>query len=274
MILTPVIPRTTGERVRWGVLDAWVVTRRHFTHLIRRPVQIISGLLFPIVSVLLFGYVFGSAMQVPGGGDYREFLMPGMFGQTMVFGIGVTMAAMITDKERGITTRFRSMPMARSGVVVGRSLADMLSSVLDLVVLILCGVLVGWQWHRGFGPLLGALGLLLLLRFAVIWVGIYIGLVLPNTESAAGVYGLLFPVTMIANTFVAPQMMPGWLGAIADWNPLSATVGAARELFGNPGLGGDSWAANNPVLLAVIWPVVLVAIFLPLSVRKYRMLGR
>ncbi|ALG12458.1 ABC transporter permease [Kibdelosporangium phytohabitans] len=274
MILTPVIPRTTWERLRWGVVDAWVVTRRHLTHWIRRPVQIVGGLLFPIISVLLFGYVFGSAMQVPGGGDYREFLMPGMFGQTMVFGIGVTMAAVITDKERGITTRFRSMPMARSGVVVGRSLSDMLNSVVDLVVLVLCGLLVGWQWRDGFGGVLAALGLLLLLRFAVIWVGIYIGLVLPNMESAAGIWGLLFPITMIANTFVAPQMMPGWLGTIADWNPLSATVGAARELFGNPGLGGDSWAANNPVLLAVIWPLVLVAIFLPLSVRKYRNLSR
>lgn len=272
--LAPVIPRSWGERIRWGLTDAWVVTHRHLSHWVRRPSQIVGGLLFPIVSVLLFGFVFGSAMQVPGGGDYREFMMPGLFGQAMMFGVGTTMAAVLTDTERGITTRFRSMPMARSGVVVGRSLADMLNSVVDLVVLILCGVLVGWRWHGGFGGLLGALGLLLVLRFAMIWVGIYLGLVLPSMESAAGIWGLLFPLTMIANTFVAPQMMPGWLGAVADWNPLSATVGAGRELFGNPGMGGDSWAADHPVLLAVLWPVVIVAIFLPLSVRKYRALSR
>lgn len=274
MTLTPVIPRTPWERLRWGVTDAWVVTKRDLTHWIRRPSQIISGLMFPIMSVLLFGYVFGSAMQVPGGGNYREFLMPGMFGQAMMFGAAVTMTAMVTDSERGITSRFRSMPMARSGVVVGRSLADMLNSALDLIVLVLCGLIVGWQWNGSFIAMLAALGLLLLLRFAMIWLGIFLGLVVRSAESAASMWSLLFPLTMIANTFVAPQMMPGWLGTIADWNPLSATVGAARELFGNPGFGGDSWASQNVILLAILWPVVIIAIFLPLSVRRYRMLGR
>jgi ABC-2 type transport system permease protein len=274
MILDPVIPRTPLERAKWGVIDAWVVTRRDLTHWVRQPTQIIAGLMFPIVSVLLFGYVFGSAMNVPGGGNYREFLMPGMFGQAMMFGIGATMTAVVTDKTLGITNRFRSMPMARSGVVIGRSLADMLNSVLDLVVLVLCGLAVGWTWHGSFGAMLAALGLLLLLRFAFIWIGIYVGLLLPNAESGAAVWGLLFPLSMIANTFVAPSMMPGWLGVIAEWNPLSATVGAARELFGNPGMGGITWASQHPVLLAILWPTVLVAIFLPLSVRRYRKLGR
>jgi ABC-2 type transport system permease protein len=274
MILTPVIPRTPWQRMRWGVQDAWVVARRDSTHMIRQPTQVVANLMFPIVSVVMFGYVFGSAMSVPGGGDYREFLMPGMFGQAMMFGIGATVTAIVTDKALGITSRFRSMPMSRSGVVVGRSIADMLSSVLDLVVLVLCGLAVGWTWHGGLGAMLAALGLLLLLRFAFIWIGIYIGLVLPNAESSGAVWGLLFPLSMIANTFVAPQMMPGWLGVIAEWNPLSATVGAARELFGNPGLGGLTWASQHAVLLAVLWPIALVAIFLPLSVRRYRRLSR
>ncbi|MFC0108252.1 ABC transporter permease [Kibdelosporangium aridum] len=274
MILTPVIPRSPWERMRWGTSDAWVVTKRVLMQRVRQPGLLISGLTFPIVSVLLFGYVFGSAMSVPGGGDYREFLMPGMFAQSMMFGIGITMTGMLADTERGITNRFRSMPMARSGVVLGRSAADMLNSLLDLVVLVLCGLAVGWTWHGSFGAMLGALGLLMLLRFAVIWLGIFLGLLLPSLESASGIWGLLFPVTMIANTFVAPEMMPGWLGTIAEWNPLSATVGAARELFGNPGFGGDSWASQNSILLAVLWPVVLIAIFVPLSVRRYRKLGR
>jgi ABC-2 type transport system permease protein len=175
---------------------------------------------------------------------------------------------------KGITNRFRSMPMARSGVVVGRSVADVLNSVLDLTLLMTCGLFVGWQWRAGLGSALTAVALLLLLRFAVVWVGIYIGLILPNVETGAAVWGLLFPITMIANTFVSPVGMPSWLAAIADWNPLSATVGAARELFGNQGLVGDSWAAQHAVLLAVLWPTVLVAIFLPLSVRRYRRLSR
>jgi ABC-2 type transport system permease protein len=276
---TPVIPRTLvprtpWERLRWGVLDAWVITLRALTHWVRQPWQIIAGLMFPIISVLLFGYVFGSAMSVPGGGDYREYLLPGMFGQAMMFGIATTMTGVVTDSMKGITNRFRSMPMARSGVVVGRSLADMLNSALDLVLLMVCGVFVGWQWRSGFAGMLAAVALLLLLRFAVIWIGIYIGLILPSPETGAAVWGLLFPVTMIANTFVSPALMPSWLGAFADWTPLSATVGAARELFGNPGVAGSSWPAQHPVLLAVLWPLVLVAIFLPLSVRRYRRLSR
>jgi ABC-2 type transport system permease protein len=256
--------------LRWGVSDAWVITRRTLTHWVRQPAQIIAGLLFPIISVVMFGYVFGSAMSVPGGGDYREFLLPGMFGQTMVFGVATTMTAVVTDAAKGITNRFRVLPMARSGVVVGRSVADLMNSTVDLVVLMACGAVVGWRWHLGFGNVVAAVGLLLLLRLAVIWVGIYIGLILPTPEMAGVVWGLLFPVTMIANTFVSPAVMPGWLGTVADWNPLSATVGAARELFGNPGMVGDTWAAQHPVLLAVLWPAVLIAVFMTLSVRKYR----
>jgi ABC-type multidrug transport system permease subunit len=164
--------------------------------------------------------------------------------------------------------------MSRSGVVLGRSIADILNSTLDLVVLMACGLVVGWQWHNGFGNVLLAVALLLLLRFAVIWAGIYIGLLLSSAEAGAVIWGLLFPITMIANTFVSPEMMPGWLGAVAEWNPLSATVGAIRELFGNPGMAGPSWAAQHYTLLAVVWPLVLLAIFLPLSVRRYRRLSR
>lgn len=264
------IPQTAGQRLRWTATDAWVLTLRTLMHWKRQPGLIIGGLVFPIISVVLFGYVFGSAMAVPGGGDYREFLLPGMFGQTMVFGVATTMTAVLTDVSKGVTNRFRAMPMSRSGVVVGRSLADILNSTLDLIVLMVCGMVVGWQWRDGFGNVLVAVVLLLWLRFAVIWAGIYIGLILPNPESAGLVWGLLFPVTMLASTFVSPALMPGWLGAIADWNPLSATVNASRHLFGNPGLAGSSWAAQHSVLLAVLWPMVLTAIFMPLSVRRYR----
>ncbi|GAA3441143.1 ABC transporter permease [Planomonospora venezuelensis] len=265
-----VLPSGPLARVRWAVADSWTVTRRYLIHWVREPSYVVWGLMYPMVSVLLFGYVFGSAMVVPGGGDYREFLLPGLFGMTMMFGIGNTMMGVTTDADKGITDRFRAMPMARSAVVVGRSTADMINSVMDLVILILCGLIVGWRAHGTAGETLAAVGLLLLLRFAFIWVGIYLGLRAKNAETAGNFYALLFPLTMISNAFVAPEMMPGWLGAAAAWNPLSSTVAAIRELFGNPGLGGDSWIAQNALLMAVAWPLAIVALFLPLSVRRYR----
>jgi ABC-2 type transport system permease protein len=273
-IMAPELPTTLSGRLRGMLTDAGTVAWRDLIHWRRDPARIWGSLLYTVISVLLFGYVFGSAMSVPGGGNYREFLMPGMFAMTMMFGIGETATGVATDAARGVTDRFRSMPMSQVGVVAGRSLADMVNALAGIVLLVACGLAVGWRWHEGLGQALAAVGLLLLLRFALIWVGIYAGLVLPSPEAVAAMYGLLFPVTMIANTFVAPELMPGWLGAIADWNPLSATVTATRELFGNPGFGGDSWSSQNALLLAIAWPSLLVAVFLPLSVRRYRRLSR
>ena len=200
--------------------------------------------------------------------------MPGMFAMTMMFGIGETATGVATDAAKGVTDRFRSLPMSQVGVVAGRSLADMVNAAHGIALLVGCGLAVGWRWHGGLGRALAAVGLLLLLRFAFSWVGIWLGLALPSPEAVAAMYGLLFPVTMIANTFVAPELMPGWLGVIADWNPLSATVTGTRELFGNPGSGGGSWVAEHALGMAVAWPAALVAVFLPLSVRQYRHLSR
>ncbi|GAB3477640.1 ABC transporter permease [Nocardiopsis coralliicola] len=212
-------------------------------------------------------------MTVAGGGDYREFLLPGMFGQTMVFGVVSTVYVVAANTARGVTDRFRSMPISSFGVLMGRVIADMLTSLLDLTVLAVCALLVGWRFHGGVGPALAAAGLLLLLRFSLIWIGICAGLKL-TPEGAGSVSLLLFPITLIANTFVSPELMPGWLRFIAEWNPLSATVGACRELFGNPGVSSGSWPADNALLLAVVWPAVLTAVFLPLAIRSYRRLYR
>ncbi|CAM3365246.1 ABC transporter permease [Kibdelosporangium persicum] len=268
------IPRTPAARLRWAVHDGLTVTRRDLTHWIRSPEEIFGGLMFPVLSVLLFGYVFGSAMVVPGGGDYREFLLPGLFGMTMVFGLVITASAVVTDTSRGVTDRFRSMPMASSAVVAGRSIADMARAALDLAALIVCGLAVGWSPHGSFGATMAAIGLLLLLRFALIWVGIYVGLLLRTPESATALFPLILPFAMIANTFVAPGLMPTWLGYASEWNPMSATVAATRELFGNPGIGGETWAAHHPMLMAIVWPVVLILVFFPLSVRRFQTMSR
>ena len=276
--VTPAIPQTPLNRLRWAVADAWIVTWRDLIHWVRQPFGVIVGLLFPVMIVLMFGYLFGGAMSVPGGnassgGDYREFLVPGMFAMTMAFGLEGTMTSVATDAARGVTDRFRSMPMAPSAVVLGRSIADMLNSALGLTVMVACGLSIGWRWHGTIGEALVAVALLLGLRFSLLWVGIFLGLVAKSPEAVVAVQILVWPVLFLSNTFVAPETMPGWLGAISEWNPLSATGAAARELFGNPGWGGESWIAQNTLLMAVVWPLIILAIFFPLSVRRYRRLS-
>lgn len=184
------------------------------------------------------------------------------------------MTSVATDAAKGVTDRFRSMPMSPSAVVLGRSIADMLNSALGLSVMVACGLLIGWRWHGTVGEALLAIGLLLGLRFSLLWVGTYLGLVVGGPESVMAVQILIWPILFLSNTFVPPETMPGWLGAITEWNPLSATVAATRELFGNPGWGGDSWIAQNALLMAVLWPLAILAVFFPLSVRRYRSLSR
>ncbi|NYH46019.1 ABC transporter DrrB family efflux protein [Micromonospora jinlongensis] len=239
----------------------------------RDPGPLIASLGFNILIVLMFAYLFGGALQVPGGGSYREFLMPGMYVMTMVFGISLTTIAVAEDLERGVTDRLRSMPVSPLAPLVGRAVADMLFALVTLAVLLLTGLAIGWRAHGGAGATLAAVGLILLLRFALIWVGIFLGLVTRGQTAVVAVQTLEFPLGFLSNAFVAPSTMTAWLGAVAAWNPLSATVGATRELFGNPGWGGDSWAAQHYPWLAVLWPVVLVAVFLPLSVARYRRLA-
>ncbi|HEY0807936.1 MAG TPA: ABC transporter permease, partial [Pseudonocardiaceae bacterium] len=257
MTTTPAITPVTGG-LPWAVSDTITITRRDLAHWARQPgVVVTNTLLFPIMIVLMFGYLLGGAMTVPGGGSYREFLLPGMFAMTMVFGIGATMVAVSTDAARGITDRFRSMPTAPSAVVAGRALADMFNSAITLAVLIGCGLLIGWHPHRSPGETLAAVGLLLLLRFAFLWVGVYLGLVChANPEAVTAVRTLEFPISFLGNPFVATTTMPVWLGAIAAWNPLSSTVTAVRELFGNP-IGSDhSWTGQHSMLMAILWPLL------------------
>lgn len=167
------------------------------------------------------------------------------------------------------------MPVARSALLTGRAGADLCRSVIELSVPVALGLWIGWRWHDGLADALLALALILLLRFSLSWLGIWIGLLVRDPDLVAVVvFPLAFPLTAVSNILVAPGLMPSWVGTVAQWNPLSATSAAARELFGNPGIGGDSWVAQHPVLMAVVWPVVLIAVFAPLAVRHYRRLSR
>ncbi|MGA4991118.1 ABC transporter permease [Nonomuraea bangladeshensis] len=259
--------------LRWALADGWTVARRDLIHWRNQPMTVVFGIAFPIMITLAFGYLFGGAVRVPQGAGYFDFLMPGMYGMTMLFGLSATMVAVSADAAKGVTDRFRSLPMSPSAVLVGRAVADLLHSALVLAGLLACGLAVGWRPATAGGAL-GAVGLLLLLRFSLLWAGMYLGLVAREPGAAVVVQTLEFPVGFLSNAFVAPATMPGWLGAIAEWNPLSSTVAAARQLFGNPGWGGDSWVAQHPVLMAVAWPVAITAVFFVLSVRRYRLLDR
>lgn len=257
--------------LRWAATDTLTLAKRDLLHWRYEPARIAWSLAFPIMSILLFGYVFGSAIVVPGAADsYREYLMPGLFVMAAAFGISESLFGIAMDRERGITSRFRAMPMSRAAILGGGCLAAMVNAVINFTVMFAMGLVVGWSWHDGLLNALAAVALLLLLRFAVLWIGIWVGLKIASVESAGNFAGLLFPFTMISAIFVSPAQMPGWLRPIAEWNPLSSTVGAARELFGNGDPAGTSWIAQHAVPMAVVWPLVLLAVFVPLAVRRYQ----
>ncbi|MBT2440396.1 ABC transporter permease [Streptomyces sp. ISL-36] len=245
--------------------DCWTMTRRELAHWARQPVQVVVGLVFPIMMLLMFGYLVGGGRGIEG--EYVDFLVPGMLTLTMVFGLEGTMTAVTQDLNKGVIDRFRSMPMVDGAVLVGRSAADMLQSAAGLMLMIGVGYAIGWRTDGGFAAFLGAVGLLLLLRFAMLWIGIFLALVAGRAELVQAVQILVWPIGFLSNAFASPGSMPGWLGTVVEWNPMSATATAVRDLFGNP--GGEP----GHVMAAVIWPLMLLAVFFPLAVRKFRRLS-
>jgi ABC-type multidrug transport system permease subunit len=262
------------RRLYWAVADCGTIVRRDLTHLVKQPSLIAWQLGFPIVSVLLFVYVFGSAMDVGAGTDYEDFALPGMFAMTMAFGFMNTAMVVAIEKERGVTDRFRSMPMSPSAVVAGRGVSDVLQAALDLTVMAVIALVIGWRSDGSLLETAYAFALLLLLRFALIWIGVFLGLLMPNQEAAGNLFALAFPFGMVSSVFTPPSMMPDWLGAVAMWNPVSSTANAIRELYGNPVPTGDSWIEEHALLMAGVWPLIITAVFLPLAVRRYQNLGR
>jgi ABC-2 type transport system permease protein len=268
----PVRPRTQLDRVRWALRDGWTISRRLFGHIRYEPGQLVGAVVFPGVMVLLFGYVFGSAISVPGGGNYREYLMPGLFAMSSVFALLPSALLVGKDVAEGVVDRFRSMPMARSALPLGRTTTDLLTGLLGLAIMVGIGLLVGWRARAGLGSALAGLALITLFKYGLSWFGVYIGLRL-RLATLDSVMPLAFPLTMISNSFVPTAGMPGWLRTIADWNPLSALVAAGRHLFGNPGgavAGSGAWPLRHPELATVGWSLLLLAVFVPLATRRYR----
>ncbi|MFI8986785.1 ABC transporter permease [Streptomyces antimycoticus] len=264
-------------RLRWTLADGLTLIGRELSRLRQEPGQIIAALLFPIIMVVLFGYVFGSAIQVPGGGDYRAFLMPGLFAMVTFTSVQGVMGRMAADASLGVMDRFRSMPMARLAVPFGHTGADSVVGVPLLAAMAGTGLLVGWQPHRGLLHTVEAFLLLMLMRYALSWVGVYVGLVAKNEQMVTQLATLFLPVTMLSNAFVPTDGMPAWLRFLADWNPVSALTAASRELFGNPGMaasGHRAWPMEHPVAAVLLWSAALLVVLAPLSLRAYSRQGR
>ncbi|CAM5543842.1 ABC transporter permease [Streptomyces coeruleorubidus] len=250
----------------YALTDSWTMTRRELARWARQPVQLVVNLIFPVMLLLMFGYLIGGGRGV--NGEYRDYLIPGMLALTMAFGLEGTMIAVTRDLDKGVIDRFRSMPMADGAVLVGRSAADMLQSAMALVVLIGVGAALGWRVHGGPVAFLGAVGLLLLFRFAMLWIGIYLALVAGKPEMVQAVQILVWPIGFLSNALALPDTMPGWLGTVVEWNPMSHTATAVRDLFGTPG------AESGHVGAALVWPLALLAVFFPLAVRRFGRLSR
>ncbi|GHA80670.1 MULTISPECIES: ABC transporter permease [Streptomyces] len=271
------LPRSHRSGIGQSVADSLVVARRNLIRMARIPEMVIFGLIQPIMFVVLFTYVFGGSIKVGStisSADYREFLMAGIFAQTVTFATAGAGAGIADDMHKGLIDRFRSLPMARGAVLTGRTLADLVQTALTLVVLAGVALIIGWRTHENLGKVLLGFLLLLLLGYAFSWIGALIGLVVRTPEAAtSGGLIWLFPLTFISNAFVDANQMPTVLRHIAEWNPFSATVQACRELFGNlpPGfVTPDAWPMQHPILASVIWSVLIIVVFRTLAVRKYR----
>jgi ABC transporter DrrB family efflux protein len=269
-------PAAASSSLASAARDGLVIMWRNLKRIPRIPELAIFAILQSIMFVLLFAFVFGGAIPLPGGGNYNEFLMPGIFAQNIVFACGITAIGITDDVQKGIIDRFRSLPMARSAVLSGRSLSDVVYNAGILVVLMVSALFVGWTVRTGFAEFVAGVGLLLLFAFAMSWLGIYMGLSVPTVEVANQViFTVLFPITFISNVFVPPQTLPDWLQPIAEWNPTSTLTGSLRELWGNPNpYATDSFPSQNPILVTLVWVAVFIAVFGPLAVRKYRNLNR
>ena len=259
------------RRLQHGLLDAYTATRRFLIRGKRQPDVIFGSLLTPVIFVVLFGYVFGSSIIVPGG-NYRSYLMPGLFAMSVLFSAGNNAVAVAADMSEGVVDRFRTLPIARSAIVIGRALSSLLLGIPVLVVMIVCGLAVGWRADDGLGNAVLAFLLFELFGFAIGWLGILVGLLAGSAQAADVIINIpIFLMGFISSVFVDPAMMPAWLRVIAYWNPMSALVTAGRQLFGNtigPPPSGV-WSLEHPIATTFGLALLIVIVVVPICVRRY-----
>jgi ABC-2 type transport system permease protein len=259
--------------ISWAIADGFVVAKRNLIKIKRIPEILVYVLLSPIMFVLLFAYVFGGAIDVPGI-SYREFLIAGIFAQTVVFGATATGAGIADDMQKGIIDRFRSLPMSRSAVLVGRTASDIVYNVLSVTIMALTGLLVGWRIRTSVWDAIAGFLLLLLFSYAFSWVMAAVGLLVPSVEVINNAsFMVIMPLTFISNAFVPSDSLPGPLRTFAEWNPVSAVTQAARSLFGNTNPLApppEVWPMQHAEAYTLIWVAVILVVFVPLSIRLYR----
>lgn len=249
-----------------------VLTGRTFAHWRAQPGPFLVNLLFPVLVLVMMGGLLGGAIS-GSVGEYFQFAVPGVLAVAMLFGLESTMMAITTDATTTITDRFRSLPITSASVLVGRASADMTASVLGLMVTMAAGLALGWRPGGGVGALAAAFALLLWFRFALLWVGILIGLKAKGPEVVTATQILVWPISLLSTVFIDPATMPHWLGVVAAWNPISATATAVRDLFGSPAITTGAWPSEHALLLAIAFPAIITAALAPLAPRTYRTLN-
>jgi ABC transporter DrrB family efflux protein len=261
-------------RLGWALRDSVTVAGRSLRQIRRVPERLSDVTIQPIMFVLLFAEVFGTAIVVPGGGSYHEYLLPGIVAQSTVFGCFGASVSMATDLHEGFVDRLRSLPIARSSIITGRLLAELATASFGLAITLVVGVIVSWRVHRGVGHTLLGLLVLFLFLVAMTWLGLLIGMLVRSPDAVPGIlFPVLFPVTFLANTFVPLKGLPGWLRAVAEWNPVSAVVAACRGQFGNPNPGISAWPLRHALPVSFAWGLGLTVLFGVLALLRWRRLS-
>ncbi|HTR69139.1 MAG TPA: ABC transporter permease [Mycobacteriales bacterium] len=254
--------------------DVWAMTRRNLVHISREPMQLSDVTIQPVLFTVLFVYIFGGGIPIPGGASYKDFVLAGLLTLNLTTSSMGTAVGLSTDLHEGVIDRFRTLPMWRSAVLVGRSVADLMTASLCALIVALTGLAVGWRPDSNPASVLAGFALVLFFAYSLSWLSACVGLNSNSPESAASFgFLVLFPLSFVSNAMVPTQHMPGWLQAIADWNPVSAVTAAARDLFGNPNPSStiNAWPMQHPVEAAIIWSAVILAIAAPLASHFFRL---
>jgi ABC-2 type transport system permease protein len=266
-------PRLTPPSL---LVSSAVVVRRNLIHIKRMPELLLDVTIQPVMFVVLFAFVFGGSISVPGS-NYREFLVPGIMAQTIVFSCFVVATGLTNDLEKGVVDRLKSLPISRASLLVGRSISSLIHSSIGVTVMALTGLLIGWRIDNGVPNAVLAFALLLLFGFAMIWFGIWVGSIMRNVESVQGfMFTVMFPLTFVANTFAPTANIPSWLQPIAEWNPVSALTQSLRVLWGNgPAAPADAaWPLRYPEITTIFWSLLITAVFAPLALAAFRRRSR
>ena len=273
--ITTTLPKTAPgpARLRWLAGDSLVLAKRQFAHIRQIPEKLFDVTLQPLMFVLLFSFVFGNVIAVPGGGDYKEYLIGGILVQTLAFGMMGPGVSMATDLGEGIIDRFRSLPMSRPAFLLGHLSAEFAASILAVGIMVCTGLIVGWGISSSPLEALGGFGLLFLLSIAMLWLGTLIGVIARSPDVVQGIaFTTIFPLTFVANTFVPVGGLPEGLRQFAEYNPVSCWAAGVRTLFGNPTAipDGSAWPLEHSVVASIAWCLAVLAVVVPLTIRAYR----